>query len=283
MEQLKCVVVGDGGVGKTTFLYRVTTGQYPFEYIPTVFDNASFYHEGVNISFWDTAGQDDYDRLRPLSYQQTDVFLVCYNKHRDYTYQNVLNKWLPEIFHHCPEAIAIVVCLQNDDMAPPVSLDPTYQLYKQWPEDKKKLSNRYRYWKLKKVLPLLTPHQSPKKPAKSNMFESLPDEIMMKIFGYLNTPDLAQVAKVSKDFNRLSKDTLLWKQRTKGRPTTMIPIEKGVYSNYIYSHETCSSFANLGVVEILAKIKEAHKYNQKTRGATNNNQKRGIRKLLFWK
>ena len=33
----------------------------------------------MKLSIWDTAGQEDYDRLRPLSYPQTDVFLICFS------------------------------------------------------------------------------------------------------------------------------------------------------------------------------------------------------------
>eukprot|EP01027_Heterolobosea_sp_BB2_P012614 GEZU01018263.1.p1 GENE.GEZU01018263.1~~GEZU01018263.1.p1 ORF type:complete len:317 (-),score=76.85 GEZU01018263.1:33-983(-) len=101
MEGIKCVVVGDGTVGKTSILVAYANNEFYLDYAPTVFDNYTANvmvdDRVVSLSLWDTAGQEDYDMLRPLSYPETHVFLVAFSVVTPLSYNNVKSKWVPEL------------------------------------------------------------------------------------------------------------------------------------------------------------------------------------------
>ena len=92
MLAIKCVVVGDGGVGKTNLLINYTnfdTGEWPSENFSA---NVLVDSRPVNIVIWDTNGQEYFDRMRPLAYLHTDVFLICFSLVGPSSYENVTSK-----------------------------------------------------------------------------------------------------------------------------------------------------------------------------------------------
>ncbi|EGG25293.1 hypothetical protein DFA_03542 [Cavenderia fasciculata] len=101
MRSIKCVLVGDSGVGKTCILISYTTNTFPDEYIPTVIDVTSVVimqdNNAYTLELWDSAGHQDYDGLRPLSYPNTDVFFVCFSITSPSSFDYVSEKWIPEI------------------------------------------------------------------------------------------------------------------------------------------------------------------------------------------
>jgi Ras-related C3 botulinum toxin substrate 1 len=118
MDSMKCVTIGDGAVGKTCLLISFSSNSFPEDYVPTVFDNYNanvmYKEKTITMGLWDTAGQEDYDRLRPLSYPDTDVFLVCYSVVNPSSFYNVKTKWIPEIRHHCPETPIVLIATKLD-------------------------------------------------------------------------------------------------------------------------------------------------------------------------
>ena len=124
---IKCVVVGSHSIGKTCLLISYTVGSYPSEYIPTVFDNYSKIltvdDKTFQIGLWDTSGATGWERLRPLSYPQTDIFLVCFAVNNRSSFKDLTRKdvdvgghkgWLGETHYHVPKAPFLLIGLKDD-------------------------------------------------------------------------------------------------------------------------------------------------------------------------
>lgn len=122
MKHIKLVSIGDCDEHTEKqlilFSYRDRQAFKPDDYIPTTFDNSDKYltFEGqtINLQLWSTFNQENYKKLRPLTYPQTDIFLICFSLVHPNTLENVENMWLPEIKEYCPGVPFILVGTKLD-------------------------------------------------------------------------------------------------------------------------------------------------------------------------
>ena len=121
-DGIKIVTVGDGAVGKTALMIRYRQDKWQDAYLPTIFENFTE-NKTMNINgkeceisldLWDTAGQDQYDRLRILAYPNTKIVLLCFSCVNLDSLLNIETKWFPEIEHHIPSALLLLVGTKSD-------------------------------------------------------------------------------------------------------------------------------------------------------------------------
>lgn len=91
---------------------------FPTVYEPTVFEN--YVHDifvdnvHIELSLWDTAGQEEFDRLRSLSYDDTHTIMLCFSVDSKDSLENVESKWVGEIAENCQGVKLVLVALKCD-------------------------------------------------------------------------------------------------------------------------------------------------------------------------
>ncbi len=114
----KLVIVGDSVCEKTVLLYTFVKHEFPEKYIPMTFENhiSEIEVDGkvVELALWDTTGSENFERLRPLTYPDTDVILMCFSVSCQDSLENIPLKWLPEVKHYCPGVPFLLVGTNRD-------------------------------------------------------------------------------------------------------------------------------------------------------------------------
>ncbi|RSH82969.1 GTP-binding protein Rho1 [Saitozyma podzolica] len=100
-------------------------------YTPTVFEtyvaDVEVNGKKVELSLWDTAGHEDYNRLRPLSYPGSHVVLICFAIDLRSSLDNVREKWVTEVLHFCKGRPIILVACKKDLRDDPKTIqDPAW-------------------------------------------------------------------------------------------------------------------------------------------------------------
>lgn len=115
---MKIVVVGDHHIGKTALLSTIQDGAFPDTVIDN-YDNFTFdtqYQQSdYSIAYWDSSNRSEHwERMRALWYPQSDAFLLCYSAGSPNSFENIIQKWVPELNHHSPKTPIILMCLKTD-------------------------------------------------------------------------------------------------------------------------------------------------------------------------
>jgi len=118
-KQIKVVLVGDRKVGKTSLVVSFAENRFPSdEYtlhvndtysVPTTVDS-----EMANLHICDIAGQEEFKRLRQMSYENADVFLLCFSLNCYHSFASIERLWLPEAREICPNSKFILIGTKSD-------------------------------------------------------------------------------------------------------------------------------------------------------------------------
>ncbi len=119
--RFKLILVGDGGVGKTTFITRHRTGEFEKRYIPTLGIDVNplpFYtnlpHSQIVFNVWDTAGQEKFGGLKDGYYIGGQAVIVMFDLTAKITYQSVPH-WIKDVRRVCGTNVPIVICGNKSD------------------------------------------------------------------------------------------------------------------------------------------------------------------------
>ena len=115
----KMLIVGDSDSGKTCLYTVFAKDKFPEEYVPKRFEpyvaDIEVDETQIELALWDMhTGSKNYNKLRPLSYPDTDVILMCFSIGSPDSLNNLLKRWLPEVNHFCPYIPVILVGNKKD-------------------------------------------------------------------------------------------------------------------------------------------------------------------------
>jgi small GTP-binding protein len=119
----KISMIGDGGVGKTSLIKKYTQGTFETDYVKTIGAQFSRYDKEIDsdivkLIFWDIAGQDDFNFLHPLFFQESKACIIVFSLEENdlgkdsFTH---IQSWYEELKKYCGE-IPVVLFANKVDL-----------------------------------------------------------------------------------------------------------------------------------------------------------------------
>ncbi|ODV86362.1 hypothetical protein CANARDRAFT_175268 [[Candida] arabinofermentans NRRL YB-2248] len=122
VKEIKIVVIGDSGCGKTSLLINFKDNKPASyeDYIPTIFETYNCFVSNNNggqifkLSLHDTAGQEDFEGLRIPIYSDVDIVIACYSVDSQPSLANIQESWIPEVQNYQPDVPIVLVGTKCD-------------------------------------------------------------------------------------------------------------------------------------------------------------------------
>jgi len=120
---IKCVLLGETAVGKTSFINRFVNDTFTKEFVPTMvgcYSSKDIYYEKakrkIKYEIWDTAGQEKYRSINKIFYQDTSIAILVFDITRKDSYQALKDYWYPEVKDNSPKDVIIAIAANKSDL-----------------------------------------------------------------------------------------------------------------------------------------------------------------------
>ena len=120
---IKCVLLGETAVGKTSFINRFVNDTFTKDFVPTMvgcYSSKDIYYEKakrkIKYEIWDTAGQEKYRSINKIFYQDTSIAILVFDITRKDSYQALKDYWYPEVKDNSPKDVIIAIAANKSDL-----------------------------------------------------------------------------------------------------------------------------------------------------------------------
>ncbi len=119
-HQVKILMVGETGVGKTCLIQRFTRDEFSMNHLPTIAIDfrmkcIEIQNKRIKMQIWDTAGQERFSTLTTGFFRGSDGIIVCFSLCDDKSFDSI-SKWMTQIKNHAPTDVKVILVGSKADL-----------------------------------------------------------------------------------------------------------------------------------------------------------------------